>query len=1810
MNTLHISTLIKDKKATLTPTKVSALFACLLFTICFSYSASALKRNKESSKEVFDVVRKSTNKIWFEQNAGQFSSDVLYGFRTSFGSMGVYQNKLRISAVQKNEGDDQAQQIVDITFPGSTQNWTVVPKEQSVVKGSYNNVNGQSINPTIFNEITLKNVYPGIDLRLYSGDKGALEFDWLVAKASDYKKIKMNFDGQDNIIKDQQGNIVLDLRFQDINIVIPETYQMIHGKKKLFETTMYANDNNTTLSYALTGHVQPDAPLVIDPVMQWSTYFDNNEVAFDEYAYSIHIGANDEVYVGGLTNRVISASYMSGVSAGYSASNVGTEAIIYRLNPNGTAITAWTMTGAGSSNRPADMGIFPDGRVLVGYSNGLIQIFSAELSSRIYSAEPFNVNAINSVQVIDNDVFYASGTTAALAASLLSGAPDATFGGTSEGFIARYQNATSGTPAAQWVTYVGGNNTENFAAISLSPDKSKVAFAVQTSGGSSFPTLANQVDGTIAGSELVVGVLPQQASMPTGFNVLSFLGGAGDEGDFTTVLSGITVSCASALVACDSNYFYVAGNTASTDLPGTTGSSQTTSGGNMDQFITRISYSGGNTGFVSTYMGGSGEDLIGGLLVEPRSQTVLLFGTTTSTNYPVQNTNPASDYFQSTFGGAIDATYSNFSKDLSTREFSTYIGGSEKDYLGNTGVLTGSGHLSYNPNTGSAYIATTIHTVETNMPAQWMSGLPGFDKSTDGQTAGNDQHFIFGFNPSTFDFGDAPSGYEAGNQAKSVVTYKIKIGSDVDAEGFASSNLNADGDDLLNSGVADDEDGISVVPPINEGTNTYQVEVSVFNNSGASVLLHGWIDANSNGLFDASEYASVNVASSATQQTVTLIFSSLPNVINTNGTTYMRLRMASVPMTSADATGGFGSGEVEDYKVNVTVQLAGTIFKDNDGLANGLIDGTGTNLYGLLFVNLVDNNGNVVASTPVASDGTYSFDNVPSNASYTLSLSNTAGTVNAPAPSANLPKGWTNVGEGTAAAGDGVVDGNTSVAVGLSSISGINFGIIQQDANPDINQTIVNTPVTGSVATNDDVRPGSTFTAIGNMSHGTLVMNPDGSYVYTPENGFVGTDAIQYVVCSTLPPVCDTTTLTIVVTPLYNNIGNTIIAQDDHATTPMNTDVIMCILCNDSDPNNNTIQQPTITTNPAHGTVTVNANGTVTYSPTQGYYGTDVYTYQICDDGSPVACTTANAYIDIVPLPLTVNQTYANDDAYTTPINVPKSGNVSLNDSDPQGDAVTFTQVNNPSHGTVIFNSDGTFIYTPNQNYTGPDQFIYSKCDNGNPVACDTATVYITINKPYQDVQPDINQTIVNIPVHGTVETNDNVLPGSTFTPLGNTSHGTTTLNADGTYLYTPDPGFVGRDSMQYIVCSPSPVNLCDTTTLTIIVTPLYTNVDNIIIAQDDYATTPINTAVNMCIKCNDSDPNGDEIGTPVILSNPAHGTVVVNADGTATYTPDNGFTGTDVYTYAICDNGSPQVCDTADAYVTITPVPLNINQTYANDDAYVTQVNTPKSGNVGLNDTDPQGDAVTFTQESNPAHGSVVFNADGTFTYTPDSNYTGPDEFIYSKCDNGSPVACDKATVYITMLSLLPQTGLPVSLTNFYGIEASCMATLYWTTSQEEGFSHFEIEKKNEQNQFVKIGQVAAAAGSSHSTKEYSFKDLNIHEGVNEYRLRIVDIDQKFAYSKNVVITSSCDGEDLITLFPNPSSSSTNVLIRTQQENLFDIRLIDINGQTLYQTSFQVSKGSQVVSIPTQHLPVGIYNVLVSNGNELNVIRFVKEGK
>ena len=383
----------------------------------------------------------------------------------------------------------------------------------------------------------------------------------------------------------------------------------------------------------------------------------------------------------------------------------------------------------------------------------------------------------------------------------------------------------------------------------------------------------------------------------------------------------------------------------------------------------------------------------------------------------------------------------------------------------------------------------------------------------------------------------------------------------------------------------------------------------------------------------------------------------------------------------------------------------------------------------------------------------------------------------------------------------------------------------------------------------------------------------------------------------------------------------------------------------------------------------------------------------------------------------------ANPDQNTTASGTPVITTVLANDTRNGFPAsitnVAVSLVSQPANGTAVLNLNGTITYTPAVGFSGVNSFSYTICGIAQPSVCSTTTVTITVLPSRPTAVNDMNQTVKNIPVSGNIRTNDSEPAGLaltvTTTPITAPTSGTVVILANGSYTYTPAANFTGNDSFVYQVCNTA--SQCTTALATIKIRDNAPNANDAPIAQNDLAATTPNTPVIIAVKANDSDPDGQPLGQPIIVSTATNGNLTVNPDGTITYTPVNSFTGVDSFVYQVCDNGSPILCDQATVTVTVRPNPAT-NQTLAYDDSYSTFVNVPVSGNVSLNDQDLEGNTQTVntTPVVGPSNGTLTLTPTGSFTYTPVASFTGTDSFVYRVCDNGAGPACATATAYITV--------------------------------------------------------------------------------------------------------------------------------------------------------------------------------------------------
>ena len=294
-------------------------------------------------------------------------------------------------------------------------------------------------------------------------------------------------------------------------------------------------------------------------------------------------------------------------------------------------------------------------------------------------------------------------------------------------------------------------------------------------------------------------------------------------------------------------------------------------------------------------------------------------------------------------------------------------------------------------------------------------------------------------------------------------------------------------------------------------------------------------------------------------------------------------------------------------------------------------------------------------------------------------------------------------------------------------------------ADPDFNVTYVDIPVPGDVSHNDDVPVGSTYGPVGVLTSSptgslqTLTVNPDGTYVFTGNT--VGVYVYDVPVC--VPPLvsgCATAELTITVVDFLEPDLRPV-ANLDLGSTPMNTSITLATLANDrcvvTTGCSLDATSVTIIESSRNGTALASATtGDITYTPNANYIGFDTLTYQVCVDGEPANCATADQIILVNP-PSAGNATQASDDFAQTQQGEPVSGNVLTNDNDNEGDdqEVTTTGTFTNAAGTLVLASDGSYTFTPVQGFFGPVDFPYSILDDNVNPAVAGATLHILVTK-------------------------------------------------------------------------------------------------------------------------------------------------------------------------------------------------------------------------------------------------------------------------------------------------------------------------------------------------------------------------------------------------------------------------------------------------------------------------------------------------
>ncbi len=273
----------------------------------------------------------------------------------------------------------------------------------------------------------------------------------------------------------------------------------------------------------------------------------------------------------------------------------------------------------------------------------------------------------------------------------------------------------------------------------------------------------------------------------------------------------------------------------------------------------------------------------------------------------------------------------------------------------------------------------------------------------------------------------------------------------------------------------------------------------------------------------------------------------------------------------------------------------------------------------------------------------------------------------------------------------------------------------------------------------------------------------------------------------------------------------------------------------------------------------------------------------------------------------------------------------------------------------------------------------------------------------------------------------------ATITSVTQPANGAVTIAADGSIRYTPNTDFVGKDSFSYTISDENGVISSAAVILTVTIT------NEAPTAVDDTATTEENAPVTIAVLENDNDPENK----PLIISNtttPANGILVVNTNGTITYTPNTGFFGEDQFDYTINDGIAGN-----DATATVILTVEDINQAPVAVDSQETMTDIEeKSINVLDNVTDEENDPITIVSAT-ALNGTVVDNGDGTITFTPVLGLGAVDQITYTV--NDGTVGND-ATATIR-IDITRADMIPIPVGRF---ESSMITKGYDTLGLEDG--------------------------------------------------------------------------------------------------------------------------------------------------------------
>ncbi|MFC0212487.1 SBBP repeat-containing protein [Paenibacillus chartarius] len=627
--------------------------------------------------------------VSFIRNRGQIDSRQLYftsgsGFRCAFASEEVLFTLYESSASRdRNKGSVKGCNVALRFVDG---NPDPVPEGDGEEEGNIHYLKGSDPERWIrhvpmYREIRYRRVWPGIDV-IFQGEKGRLKYDVVLEPGAAAEHIGFSYEGAEDIRLDEAGSLLIDTPLGTLKDTRPEAYQERDGARIPIDCRFVIHSEASgrkKVGFELTGPYDPMLPVVIDPILIYSTYLGG--AGGNTQGFAVAVDSTGSAYVTGFTR---SNSFPTTPGSFETDFQGGEEdAFVAKLNPEGTALVycaylggsngdegfGIAVDGAGSAyvtgltvstDFPVTPGAYqPELAGMTGAADAFVTKVDPSGSSLVYSTY-FGGSGVEGARDIVVDAAgnaYIVGSTESSDLPATPGAFQGMLRGTQDAFVAKLN--PTGTDLI-YCTYFGGSAEEFGQGIAI--DAAGNAYITGQTDSVDMPIIPGSFDTTYNG--LRDAFVTKFNATGTGLIYSTFLGGA----TFDTAF-GIDVDA--------SGNAYICGATGSSDFPTTPDSFEPNIDASSTGFVTKLNAAGSALVY-SSFLGGNGDDQCNAIAVDPFGNANVT-GLTNSTDFP---TTPGA--FQDTYnedlpGETPDAFLTRFSLTGSTLLFSSYLGGGSDD---------------------------------------------------------------------------------------------------------------------------------------------------------------------------------------------------------------------------------------------------------------------------------------------------------------------------------------------------------------------------------------------------------------------------------------------------------------------------------------------------------------------------------------------------------------------------------------------------------------------------------------------------------------------------------------------------------------------------------------------------------------------------------------------------------------------------------------------------------------------------------------------------------------------------------------------------------------------------------------------------------------------------------------------------------------------------------------------------------------------------------------------------------------------------